>query len=217
MLIKLHLPDGGPIQISPKGVFKLYLQYKQHFAGKYDVVKYGWRMTVSDKAFESRRDKFFFKQLAEKFNLQQLSYIFVSNLSSNQDSWIGDISDADAISHYKKYVLDLRTMTDVFTDDVKNIYLFYQKLGKVNKFKNIFIYNDEIKSTYVLKLLQTGIISLETFMLLDSIFNLIEQHDEHTNILWERYSIRLKAYKKLLIINKPELLKLFKQVLADLK
>lgn len=214
-MIALRLPEFSNRKINPKSVFILYLQFKSHFSGKYDVIKYNWKMNVSDKAFDKRKDKFYFNTLSKKFSLKELCYIFTSNMASNQDAWVGEISDSDALSHYRNYLGKIKTFNSTFESDINNIYIFYKKMN-IESFKQIFVYNDDINNSYIFKLLQSEIISTETFIILDSIFNIIDEHDTKDNIVWLTYSNRLKAYRKLLIFNKDEYIIKFKEILREL-
>ena len=48
-------------------VYKMYLALKQHFTkDNYDYQKYNGKVSASEKSFEERRDRFFFKKLATK-------------------------------------------------------------------------------------------------------------------------------------------------------
>lgn len=198
------MPADGERYIDGKSVYKLYLMIKQHMNGKYDVIKYNWCMRVSDNAYQKRRDKYFFEKLAEKYKLKELTLIFMSNLVANQDAWIGDISDADALVFYREYVGRLKQMKSKFEEDVRNIYYFSKKV-EVEALKDIFEYNPKVQSSYIFKLLQSNIISFETFILLDSFLNIIDKHDELTdNLVWYNYSTKLKAYRKILNITAQE-------------
>ncbi|WIK99970.1 DNA helicase loader [Escherichia phage KK4] len=195
------MPAGGERYIDGKSVYKLYLMIKQHMNGKYDVIKYNWCMRVSDAAYQKRRDKYFFQKLSEKYKLKELTLIFISNLVANQDAWIGDISDADALVFYREYIGRLKQIKFKFEEDIRNIYYFSKKV-EVSAFKEIFEYNPKVQSSYIFKLLQSNIISFETFILLDSFLNIIDKHDEQTdNLVWNNYSIKLKAYRKILNID----------------
>lgn len=203
-MIKIRMPPDGTRRINGKSVYKLYLMLKNHFGGRYDVIKYNWCMRVSDNAYQKRRDRYFFEKLAEKHNLRELSLIFISNLVANQDAWIGDISDADALVFYREYIGKLKTAKESFKEDVRNIYYFSKKV-EVSALQEIFDYNDKVQSSYIFKLLQSNIISFETFLMLDSFLDIIDKHDSKTNnLVWENYSTKLKAYRKILDINKDE-------------
>ncbi|QEM42466.1 hypothetical protein [Klebsiella phage PhiKpNIH-6] len=208
-MIRLRMPPNNARYVNGKSVYLLYLMLKNHFAGRYDVIKYNWVMRVSDKAYQKRRDKYFFEKLAEKHTLKELTLIFMSNLVANQDAWIGDISDADALVFYREYIGKLKMIKNTFEDDVKNIYYFAKKV-EVNALSEIFEYNEKVQTSYIFKLLQSNVISFETFIMLDSFLDIINKHDSATNnLVWETYSTKLKAYRKLLEVDGKDAKKLF--------
>lgn len=211
------MPADGERYIDGKSVYKLYLMIKQHMNGKYDVIKYNWCMRVSDAAYQKRRDKYFFQKLSEKYKLKELALIFISNLVANQDAWIGDISDADALVFYREYIGRLKQIKFKFEEDIRNIYYFSKKV-EVSAFKEIFEYNPKVQSSYIFKLLQSNIISFETFILLDSFLNIIDKHDEQTdNLVWNNYSIKLKAYRKILNIDSQKAKSVFIETVKSCK
>lgn len=215
-MIKLLLPENNNRRINGKSVYNLYLQLKNHFNGRFDVIKYKWTMRVSDQAYMKRKDKYFFEKLSEKYTLRELCIIFISNLVANQDAWIGEISDADALIFYREYIGKLKTAKTRFVDDVKNVYYFSKKVD-VKSLKEIFSYNERVGSSYIFKLLQSNIISFETFIMLDSFLNIIDEHDKHDNIIWASYSKRLKAYRKILQVDAAQARALFIETIKSSK
>ena len=216
-MITIRMPKNNNRLINGKSVYCLYLCIKQHFNGRYDVVKYNWVMRVSDSAYQKRRDKYFFEKLSDKYTLKELVLIFMSNLVANQDAWIGDISDADALVFYREYIGRLKRIKQVFEDDIKNIYYFSKKV-EVKSLQEIFDYNNKANTSYIFKLLQSNVISFETFILLDSFLDIINKHDEQTNdLVWSKYSIKLNAYKKILSIDAQEARRMFIEVIKNNK
>ncbi|WCZ66310.1 DNA helicase loader [Yersinia phage MHG19] len=216
-MIKLRLPQNSNRKVNGKSVYVLYLMLKQHFNGKYDVIKYNWVMRVSDAAYQKRRDKYFFEKLSDKHTLKELTLVFMSNLVANQDAWIGDISDADAMSFYREYIGKLKRVKTVFEDDVKNIFYFSKKV-EVKTLNEIFEYNSKVQTSYIFKLLQSNVISFETFILLDSFLDIIDKHDKQaTDLVWSNYSVKLNAYKKLLHVDRDEAKNLFIKTVKECK
>lgn len=216
-MITIRMPKNNNRLINGKSVYCLYLAIKQHFNGRYDVVKYNWVMRVSDSAYQKRRDKYFFEKLSDKYTLKELVLIFMSNLVANQDAWIGDISDADALVFYREYIGRLKRIKQVFEDDIKNIYYFSKKV-EVNSLQEIFDYNNKANTSYIFKLLQSNVISFETFILLDSFLDIINKHDKQTNdLVWSKYSTKLNAYKKILNIDAQEARQMFIEVIKNNK
>ena len=61
-------------------VYKMYLALKNHFTtDTYDYVKYRGKVNASEKAFEERRDRYFFKKLATKYDGSEVLNYFVAN------------------------------------------------------------------------------------------------------------------------------------------
>lgn len=208
-MINIRMPPNNDRYINGLSVYKLYLAIKNHFNGRYDVIKYNWVMRVTEQAYQKRRDKYFFEKLSDKYTLKELTLIFMSNLVANQDAWIGDISDADALVFYREYIGKLKRIKTIYEDDIKNIYYFSKKV-EVNSLQEIFEYNNKVNTSYIFKLLQSNIISFETFILLDSFLGIIDTHNEKTNdLVWSKYATKLEAYRKILKIDSSEARKVF--------
>ncbi|QUL76975.1 helicase assembly protein [Escherichia phage UPEC03] len=190
---------------------------KNHFAGKYDAIKYKWEIKITEKAFEKRRDKYFFKKLAERFTFKEIYLILLSNMVANPDFWVGDV-DEDTIVFYRQYIGKLRRIDNIFVDDVKNLYEFSRMKGI--PLSTVFQYSVKSSTSYISKLVQSGVISYESFLILDSFLDIINKHDEiATDFVWNEFSKKLNAYRKLVEISNEEIVKyrnLMKQTLINL-
>lgn len=210
------MPQNTNRNIDGKSVYRLYLMMKHHFNGKYDLIKYNWNIRVSDKSYQKRKDRYFFERLSEKYTLKELILLMISNLVSNQDAWIGDLSDSDSIDFYRNYVIKLKSINDTIKDDLSSIFYFSKKMEI--PLRGIFDFNEKLGSSYLFKLLQTQIITAETFLFLDSFLGIINTYDSKmSGIIWENYSTKLNAYKKILIIDKETAKNLFKETIIKLK
>lgn len=211
--------ENANSRLKPISVYKLYLVMKNHFAGKYDAIKYKWEIKVSDTTFEKRNDKHYFRKLAERFTFKEIYFIFLSNLVANPDFWVGEINDTDSIVFYRQYIGKLRRLDNIFVDDIKNLYEFSRIKGvSLNK---VFEYSTLSSTSYISKLVLSEVISYETFLILDSILDIINKHDAvATDLVWHETSKKLNAYKKIVDINHEEMLKyksILKQTLINLK
>jgi len=84
-------------------VYKMYLALKQHFTkDNYDYVKYRGKVTASEKSFEERRDRYFFKKLATKYGDKEILNYFVANFISDPRGYIKSFSD-DIYTRWKVY------------------------------------------------------------------------------------------------------------------
>ena len=84
-------------------VYKMYLALKQHFTkDSYDYVKYRGKVSASEKSFEERRDRYFFKKLATKYGEKEILNYFVANFISDPRGYIKSFSD-DIYTRWRIY------------------------------------------------------------------------------------------------------------------
>ncbi len=203
-------PTEHPIYINSFQSYKLYLILVNAFKKGYDPVKYSWKIRVQQNSFEKRKDKYFFEKIQKSFDIFEQQKIFMVNLLANQDQWIGDMLNQDSIMFYRKYMSRFNDLSILFKEDLQNLILFCKSKGRM--FKSLFLIEDN-KEPMIFKLLQNDSIQYETFILLDSYFNIIEMLDESKNFIWDQYSVRIKAYKNLFVIDKLEVIKILKESL----
>ncbi|UYD57582.1 hypothetical protein OFDDKENP_00206 [Aeromonas phage B614] len=201
-MIALRYPPRPDRFISAKGAFMLYLMMKQHMAGKYDVIKYNWGMKVTDAAFNKRRDKYFFEKMSNKFHLKDMTEIFLATFIENPNGWAGDLVSDDAMAAHRELLGRHLRFFDIYREDLKNIVYFANKidvsLGKMME------YNTDKMTSPIFKLLQSGMVSIETFLVLDSFLDIIDKHDNKMagDIIWQNWYTKLAGYRKLVVINK---------------
>ncbi|QDH49147.1 helicase assembly protein [Pantoea phage Phynn] len=199
-------------RLKPIAVYKLYLVMKNHFAGKYDAIKYRWEIKVTEASFSKRKDRYFFAKLAERFTFKEIYFIFLSNMVANPEFWVGSV-DEDSIVFYRQYIGKLRRIDNVFVDEVKNLYEFSRMKGIT--LNQVFAYSEKSSTSYIIKLLQANVVSYETFLILDSILGIINRHDEIAkDFVWNELSKKLNAYKKIVEINNENQLK-YKALLKE--
>ncbi|MGL5307932.1 MAG: hypothetical protein ACRC9Y_17670 [Aeromonas veronii] len=202
MLVDLILPPEPTRMISGISVYKLYLMVKGHFNGKYDVIKYQWKFNVSTKAYEKRRDKYFFERLSKKYSLGELYRILVANMLANSNAWVGDISGADALQFYREHSGKLERASYLYKEDLENLSYFCEKKGI--QFKDLFDCSNG--QPLIFKMLQQELISYETFLLIDSAGRFIDRYNTlmSDDIVWAEYRKRIEGYRKILNLNSSE-------------
>ena len=91
--------------MDPFEVYKSYLAFKNHFTKeKYDYFKYGGRSKASEKAFNKRKDRYFFERMSRKKSDDEIKQFFLANFSQASDSnqvWIGPIIDGGEKVYYQ--------------------------------------------------------------------------------------------------------------------
>lgn len=203
-------PIEQPLYINSFQSYKLYLVLVNQFKKGFDPLKYQWKIKVQLSSFEKRKDKKFFEKIQKNFDIHQQQQIFMVNLLANSNQWIGDMLDSDQISFYRKYISRFNDLSILFKEDLQNLILFCKQKNK--KFKDLFEFQNN-QEPMIFRLLQNDSISYETFILLDSYFNIIEKLDESKNFIWEQYQVRIKAYKNLFVVNRKEAIDIIKEQL----
>ncbi len=106
--------------MSPFEVYRTYLALKSHFTrDSYDFHKYGGKVSASVKAFEARRDKFYFEKLAK---LKDPTSFILANIIEDTNIWVGDLVTNDkAEQRYKQWLKRSQSLTYTFKDEVSRL------------------------------------------------------------------------------------------------
>ena len=169
--------------------YKLYNALKLHFEGSYDAVKYNYKTNVTPKSFLNRKDKYFFAKLAKKYN-GSLKEFYVSQFI-NEQRYVGDMMDSEAESYYSSYKKIKESIHRVFSIDI-NIILDHN-IGV--SFDNLFKSIDGQQPVIVQMWMQEDI-SLETVVILNSIFGFIQREDSKISdtIIWPDNKRMIEKY-----------------------
>ncbi len=178
-------------------VYKMYLALRMHFTKEhYDYVKYRGKVNASEKAFEQRRDRYFFKKLATKYDETQVLNYFVANFMIDPRGYIKSFSDGN----YERWKAIQESFCYKFRQDV-DLLLTYFEAPYQDKFDRIF----EVKEGQhppLLKRYLSGEISLETLVVFESCLGYIEQFDKKlSDPIWKDIRKRVIKYKPFLNID----------------
>ena len=186
-------------------VYKLYLAIKLHFTSEnYNFFTFNGKTRTTLESFEKRRDKYFFKKLATKFNQDELIQYFVAHFVQNEDTWIGDISKIEHSSVYPQWLKKIQSMSFVFSNDI-------DLLLKDADFEELF------KSTTthppLLKKYLSRSITLETLVILNQLLNYVKDFDKSIKdpVVWPELKRRVLKYEPFLSVDKPK----YKQILLS--
>ncbi len=157
--------------------YKLYNALKLHFETNYDAIKYNFKSNVTPQSFFKRKDKYFFAKLAKKYN-GELKEFYVSQFI-NTEKYVGDMMDSEAEQNYMKYKKVKESIHRVFSVDINRI-------GEENvPFDDLFKSVDG-QHPLIVKLWMQEEISLETVVILNSIFGFIDRESKNISdtIIW---------------------------------
>lgn len=198
-MIELILPPKPKMMVTGASAYSLYLTLKNHYAGKYDVVKYNWTpIKISQNAYNKCKSRIFFERMSKKFTLGELAGIMITNFASNPDAWGGDIASADAVSFYTETTGRLINIKETLSDEIDGMLMFGKTKGI--KFRDLLFSTNG--QPWVFKFVQQRVVSYETLIILDNLFGFVDSYDEMKDHVWANgYADRIKAYRKLCLIN----------------
>ena len=185
----------------PFDSYKLYNALKLHFETNYDAVKYNFKSNVTPQSFFKRKDKYFFAKLAKKYN-GELKDFYISQFI-NTETYIGDMMDKVAEENYAKYKKIKESIHRVFSIDI-NILNEQEK-----QFDSLFK-SENGQVPLIVKLWMQEEISLETVVILNSIFGFINRESVNISdtILWPEYKRLIEKYTPFVYYNRDKCMKL---------
>ena len=187
--------------MDPFDSYKLYNALKLHFETNYDAVKYNFKSNVTPQSFFKRKDKYFFAKLAKKYN-GELKDFYISQFI-NTEKYIGDMMDKDAEENYAKFKKIKESIHRVFSVDI-NI------LNEQEKQFDLLFKSENGQVPLVVKLWMQEEISLETVVILNSIFGFINRESVNISdtILWPEYKRLIEKYNPFVYYNRDKCMKL---------
>lgn len=182
-MIELEYPNFEG-KIDEHSVFILYMSIRYHFVDqKYDAVKYNFNIRASKESYDKRTDKRLFDSLSGKYDIKELTEIFLSNFVYSRDNWVNHMLTNEAETNRHKYINMLRSFSTIFKSDIEKImYVIRKKNNSIADgseeemtFRDILGINKSMGTSPLLNLLYRDNISSETFIVLDRLFKLTER------------------------------------------
>ena len=191
--------------IDPFESYKLYNALKLHFETNYDAVKYNFKSNVTPQSFFKRKDKYFFAKLAMKYN-GQLKDFYISQFI-NTEKYIGDMMDKPAEENYARYKRIKESIHRVFSVDINILNEQEKQLDSLFKSENGQV-------PLVVKLWMQEEISLETIVILNSMFGFIDRESQNISdtIMWPDMKRIIEKYTPFVYYNRNKCMKLLTNV-----
>lgn len=203
-MIELEYPNFEG-KIDEQSVFVLYMSIRHHFTDqKYDAVKYNFNIRVSSETYAVRADRRIFESLSSKYNIKELTEIFLSNFVYSKDNWVNHMLSNEAETNRHKYISMIRSFSTIFKSDIEKIMYVIRKKNKDGgemTLKNILEYNTKMQTSPLLNLLYRDNITTETFIILDRLFKLSEREYKKIpkfNLQWTQNRDFINKYGKFL-------------------
>lgn len=179
-------------------VYKTYLAIKLHFTkDNYNYFTFHGKSRASESSFDKRKDRYFFKKLATKFDQETILQFFVSHFVENSNTWIGDLSVYNS-STFNAWKKKIQSMTFIFENDI-------DCMVDTCSFESIF----DCKSGNHPILLQSYLgdrITLETMVILNSLVKYIPDFNKHIKepVVWPDIRRKVVKYEPFLLIDRTK-------------
>ena len=194
-------------QVTPFEVYQKYLSLKQHFNRKeYDYFKFKGKVRANESSFEKRKDRHHFVRLSKIYKEEELTKFLVSNFVKTKDMWVGNITTPVGRDNYIAWKAKIQSLPYVFENEVGSLF------EENEKFNIIFDVEDG-QHPPMLRYVFGEEVSLETFIILDSILHFIPAFNEkiQETVIWpDLYSICIK-YAPFLNVNKQKYVDILKK------
>ncbi len=182
--------------MKPFEVYKIYLAFKNHFTkDKYDYFKYGGRSRASEKAFNKRKDRYFFERMSRKKNEEEIKQFFLANFSQASDAgrvWIGEMIDSGE-KIYSEWLEKQENIFEIFKDGSEDMMDSYD-------YEEFF----SCKNGHppILKEHLGGKLSIDEMVIYDKVFSYAKDYDKKlTDPVWETVSLKIRKYSPFLNID----------------
>lgn len=171
----------------PFEVYKLYLALKLHFTKKdYDITKTKGAVKVKQETFLKRKDLTAIRKLARDYKRSDIIDFLVANFVSGE-KW-GGLFDVEANRIYKQWLIRKGKRDYTFQQDVEVIVLEMEK----SEIKSPF-YEKSSKHPLTFRLYYAKMITIETLVILDKIFNYVDS--ETDDVFISDLSLIIKKYR----------------------
>lgn len=193
--------------MTPFEVYCCYLALKNHFTkDSYDYFKYNGKGRSTIKAFNNRKDKYFFEKISRQKSRDEILEYFVSNFVECNDTqrlWIGEIIQSGE-TNYKNWKKRTQSLSYKFSEDI-------DELLSENTLDELFTCKNG-SHPIILKKFLSGKISIETMVICNRILLFGNKFDNKLlDPVWETVSLQIKKYNPFLNIDTNQ----FKKIIRD--
>jgi len=192
--------------------YLLYLSLKTHFNHPdYDYFKFQGKSPATFDTFEKRNDKYFFEKIATIYpNKERLLGFYVSNLLINKNFYIGDYCSRLCEKKYQEWVGRIQSLLYCFEQDLRK--LEKEAEEKDITFRDIFRIDSGESASRFLEMTLEGVITLETYILVDNILGLTDYYDgKIIDPLYEEFAFKVKKYSPFIQLDRAKFVQLFEK------
>ena len=194
-------------QVTPYEVYQKYLSLKQHFNKKgYDYFKFQGKVRANESSFEKRRDKHHFIRLSKIYKDEELTKFLVANFVKTKNLWVGNATSPEGRSNYIAWKTKIQSLPYVFENELEEMF------DENENFNDIFNVEDGQHPPIVRHVFGNEV-SLETFIVLDSILNFTSKFNEkiEETVIWPELYSMCNNYAPFVVVNKQKYVDILKK------
>lgn len=181
--------------------FQLYIALQRHFTSNYDFFKYNGKVNATSEAYKKRPDIFAFEKLSKIVPTDQTVDFLIAHMLDNPKEYIRNMSKPK----YDEYTNKLKKLPQIFSVDLE--YLRNEGMSEVMK-----VTPSDIPTIH--KRAISNEISIETIIILDSIFPFVDKHSETCTVpfVFPQYIDKVKNYRPFLMTKVQERQEIFRNL-----
>lgn len=190
--------------------YEIYIAVKIHFSSEtYDAVKFKGKVRANAKSFNRRNDKYIFEKLSTKYKKNDIILFFVANFVED-NKYVKDLLNEDANERYMELQKTLQSMSYVFSNDIDYIFSYVRTHNLV--FDDIF-YGAIGEYPVLLRMVMHKDIRLETFVIMNKVFNFIDDFDSRIqeNYVWPMFKNKTIKYGKFIDCEREKYIKIIRE------
>jgi len=190
--------------------YKIYVAVKNHFMlDTYDYFKYNKKVNVSYDSFLKRKDKIFFAKLGNRKN-DYLEDFLVANFLHDPKIWVGELLSEESESRYKDWKKRQESLTYMFKNEIS----FLEGLNE-NELNEWFHVGENDHPKIVKRYLR-GEMSLDSFVILNSILNFVPKLDKQlSDPIYKEVSKLCKKYQPFLKYDLQKMRKTLREIVMQ--
>ena len=195
--------------------YKLYLSVWQHFSScnDYNYVKYKGKLgNITGKAYENRKDKYFFEALGARNKGDLLQY-YVANFAhhGSEVAWIGDLHSKESEDVYIHWQKRIQSLTYIFEEDLKEVKEFLIARGL--EFDRLFDVEED-EHPIIFRFVQQKMIGVETYIIMDKILGFSKRiaKDIKDSYIFPSEQYRYDRYAEFLNLERDKYIKIMKEI-----
>lgn len=183
--------------------FCLYLALQRHFSSTYDFFKYQGKVSASVDAYKKRNDSFSFEKASKIIPPEERVDFFVAHFLDNPKEYIRNMSRVK-LDHY---VQRSKKISNIYEGDLNVL---------VNEGFDLKVVPGDIPKIH--RLVMNESISIETLVIVDSMFPFLEKHQEVVQVpfAFPEHIIKVIKYRPFVLQRISEKRDLFRDVTKNI-